>query len=62
MKNKQLGIWVGTEDLNNDPAFAVEAEKEFKHDPTTSDQKEDNSFESNRRAVSYTHLTLPTKA
>ena len=49
MKNKQLGIWVGTEDLNNDPAFAVEAEKEFKHDPTTSDQKEDNSFESNRR-------------
>ncbi len=49
MKNKQLGIWVGTEDLNNDPAFAVEAEKEFKQDPATENVKEDKSLESNRR-------------
>ena len=50
MENQKLGIWVGAEDLNNDPAFAVEAEKEFKHDPATIDNKEaDISLESNRR-------------
>ncbi len=50
MENQKLGIWVGAEDLNNDPAFALEAEKEFKHDPATVDNKEaDISLESNRR-------------
>ena len=48
MKNKQLGIWVGTEDLNNDPTFAVEAEKEFKQDPAVV-EKEDKSVAANRR-------------
>ena len=47
MENQKLGIWVGTEDLNQDPVFAAEAEKEFKQDPTTA--KEDSSLAANRR-------------
>ena len=49
MKNKQLGIWVGTEDLNQNPAFAAEVEQEFKHDTPKEGAKKDRSFESNRR-------------
>ena len=47
MENQKLGVWVGTEDLNNDSAFALEAEKEFKHDPTIVEA--DNSLAANRR-------------
>jgi len=48
MENQKLGIWVGTEDLNQDPVFAAEAEKEFKHDPATA-PKEDASLAAKRR-------------
>jgi len=48
MKNQKQQVWVGTETLNNDPAFLELAEKEFVDDVKDM-QAADNSLEANRR-------------